>query len=152
MGAHLTFGKRMKTITLVLATLLVVAISSFWFLMLRTHASIETTQVDKAISISASAPPLIFGTGAAFAIITGELDGTAKIEIIGNRGRDIETFEVGPGSFELARGGAEDWIPDYGIRYTPITATSGRIYASVYCGDGMKENDRTLHHEISRRK
>lgn len=142
----------MKAFALLLATLVVVAVAAFWFLMLRTHASIETTQVDRVISVSASAPPLIFGTGAAFAIITGKLDGTAKIEFIVNRGGDIEEVEVGPGPFELARGGAEDWIPDYGIRYTPITATNGTIYASVYCGDGMKDGDRALHHEISRRR
>lgn len=142
----------MKTFALALVVLIGVSLAGFWFLMLRTHAAITTTQVDKAISISASAPPLIFGTGAAFAIITGELDGTAKIEFIGNRGAYREEFEVGPGPFELARGGAEDWIPDYGIRYAPITAANGSIYASVYCGDGMKKDDRSLHHEISRRK
>jgi len=141
----------MKKAALITAALVVVTVASFWFLMLRSHATISTTQVDRSISISASAPPIVWRSGAAFAIVTGELNGTAKIEIVGNRGRDIEDFEVGPGGFEIARCGAENWIPDYGIVYTPITATSGSIYASVYCGDGMKEDDRKLHHEISRR-
>ena len=147
----MTFGNKMKKAALILAALVVVTIASFWFLMLRSHEFISTTQVDRSISIAASAPPITSRSGAAFAIVTGELNGTAKIEIVGNRGRDKEQFEVGPGGFELARGGAENWIPDYGIVYTPITATSGSIYASVYCGDGMKEDDRKLHHEISRR-
>ena len=146
------FGHKMKAFVLVLAILVVAAIGSFWFLRGRSHASIETTQVDRVLSISASAPPFVFGTGAAFAIVTGELDGTGKIEFIGNGGRDREAIEVGPGPFELAGGGAEEWIPDYGIRYTPITATRGTLYAAVYCGAGMNPGDWTLHGEVSRRR
>jgi hypothetical protein len=93
----------MKKAALILAALVVVTIASFWFLMLRSHEFISTTQVDRCISIAASAPPIISRSGAAFAIVTGELNGTAKIEIVGNRGRDKEQFEVGPGGFELAR-------------------------------------------------
>lgn len=141
----------MKKVTLILAALVVVTIATFLLLMPRSHSHMSTTQVDKSISIAASAPQIISRSGAAFAIVTGELNGTAKIEFVGNRGRDKEQFVVGPGGFELARGGAENWIPDYGIVYTPITATSGSIYASVYCGDGMKEDDRQLHLEISGR-
>lgn len=143
----------MRKLLLILAILIGVAGISFWWVFLRGHSSITTTRVDRPFSIAAHSPTLIIlGSGAAYAIVTGELNGTGKIEVIGNRGSDRREFIVGPGSFELAQGGAEDWIPDYRITYAPISATSGHLYAAVYCGEGMNESDRKLHHEISRRR
>ena len=143
----------MRKLFSILAVLLGVTVVCFWWVFLRGHSSITTTQVDRPFSIAAHSPTLIIlGSGAAYAIVTGELNGTGKIEVIGNKGSDRKEFIVGPGSFEIAQGGAEDWIPDYRITYTPVSATKGYLYASVYCGEGMKDSDRKLHHEISRRR
>ncbi len=138
-----------------LAAILIVALFAsaiFWFLKPRSRSSCTTAEVDRPFSLSAYAGPLFLRGGEAFAIVSGELNGTAKIEIVGNQGRDWREIRVGPGKVGVATGGAENWISDYHIRYTPITATHGHLYAAVYCGKGMDAHDRKLHHELSLRQ
>lgn len=139
----------MKAAITILVGLVLLTAVSCWWLFGRVHNSIETTRVDQPIAVSAHVPLLLGGP--AYVVASGEIDGTAKVEIFGNRGFDHQEFVIGPGPFKIARGGAEAWIAGYHFRYTPVTAKNGRVYVSVYCGSGMEEADRMLYDEVSRR-
>ncbi|MEO0452564.1 MAG: hypothetical protein AAFY98_00320 [Verrucomicrobiota bacterium] len=143
----------MKKIGVSVFSVIALSVAVFAWSFCGTHQSLTTSRVDQRFNLTAKAPyGIIWGIGSAYALLLGEINGTATVEIIGNQKRDRVEFTVGPGSVEIARGGPEEWIGDYSIRYTPLTATSGSIYASVYCGEGMSEADRTLYHEILGRK
>jgi hypothetical protein len=143
----------MKTIGLAILAVVALCVAGFVWSFFGTHDSLSTQSVAKKFSLTSKAPyGILWGTGSAYALIRGEINGTAKVEIIGNKQRDRMEFVIGPGVVEIAHGGPEEWVGDYSIHYSPLTATCGNIYASVYCGDGMSESDRTLYYDILRRK
>ena len=114
--------------------------------------SIWTQDVSSPFTISSEAPFLIWRSGAAYALVTGDLDGTAVVKITGNHGRDMREFTVGPGIVELAYGGAEMWIDDFHISYQPLSASTGNLKATVYCGTNLSESDWDRYHEILRKQ
>jgi len=143
----------MRSLFLAILSLTVIGVACFVWSFFGTHKSLTTSDLDRKFSLSAKAPyGILWGTGSAYALLHGEINGTAKVQVMGNHDRDRTDFIIGPGPVEIAQGGPEEWIGDYSIYYTPLTATSGTIYASVYCGDGMSDSDRTLYREILRRK
>lgn len=143
----------MKFIPYGILGVIVLGISLFFIFSPDSHDSMSTKEVDSPFSISSEAPfSVLWRTGAAYAVVSGNLDGTGRIEIVGNLGRDREDFIIGPGPVELGYGGPEMWIRDFHLTYTPITASSGELYASIYCGFNMAQTDRELYHEAKQKK
>ena len=116
------------------------------FFSSRGHESGRFNDVSGPFELSAYAPPLIWSSGSAYAIVEGHLDGSAKIRVIGNHNRDVQEFKVGPGNVLVRVGGPEHWVDDYHIQFQPISTTNGHLYASVYCGENLSEEDREIYH------
>ena len=143
----------MKKLFLAILALVVIGAAGFVWSFFGTHKSLTTSDIGRKFSLSAKAPcGILWGTGSAYALLHGQINGTARIQIIGNNERDQTDFIIGPGRVEIAQGGPEEWIGDYSIHYIPLTATSGTISASVYCGHGMSDSDRTLYYETLRNR
>ena len=122
--------------------------SSYAFVVRPMHSSVDTVDVAQYISVSARAPHIVSMKGAAYAIVSGELNGTASVKVIGSGNYGTEEFIVGPGSVTLACGGAEAWIEGYRVEYLPLTANQGSLYISVYCGKLMDHSDRHMYNKI----
>lgn len=117
----------------------------------RGSASVETTQVSQPFSLSAHGP-LLQLNGGAYALVSGELNGTAKIKISSHHELREREFFVGPGKVAIAFGGPEEWADDFHIHYTPMTATGGRLNAKVYCGRVLKPSDESFYNDLHRRR
>jgi hypothetical protein len=142
----------MKILAYVIIGAAVLGAGLYFLLSPDSQNSISTQEVSSPFTISSEAPFLIWSSGAAYALVTGELDGTAVVKITGNHGRDLREFTVGPGMVELAYGGAEMWIDDFHISYQPITASGGHLKATVYCGTNLSQTDWDRYHEILRKQ
>jgi hypothetical protein len=109
----------------------------------QSHASIKLTQVDQVCNLAAYSPPFQLD-GNMRVIYQGHLDGDATLDVVSNRGRDRHQIRVKPGEVMGNYGGAEDWVDDIQVRYTPGTARSGHLYLSVYCGKKPSREDALL--------
>jgi hypothetical protein len=148
-----SLGNRMKKVALAVIAVVALCVAGSVWSFLRTHQSRTTSDVAQKFTISAKAPyGILWRTGSAYALVRGQINGTARLEVVGSHNRDRTEFFIGPGPFEIVRGGPEEWSANYSVQYTPMSATSGIIYASVYCGSGMSKSDRALYYESLRRR
>ncbi|MBC2602957.1 hypothetical protein [Puniceicoccus vermicola] len=142
----------MKLLTYGIISAPILAVGLYLFLSPKSHSSISTEDVDSSFTVSSEAPLALWSSGSAYALVTGEVNGTGLVRVVGNHGRDLKEFTVGPGIVELAYGGGEMWIEDFHLSYQPLSASQGHLTASVYCGTKMSETDWKRYHEILRKK
>jgi hypothetical protein len=95
----------------------------------------DVTKRDEA---KTTAPWGLFRTGALYVTAKGVLDGSGRLHIYANHGREYSTIDLKEGRIDARFGGAEEWVGDLRVVYEPVSAKSGDLRVELLCGRNPK--------------
>lgn len=110
-----------------------------WFIVQPDRRIVRVSDAGQK-SESVVAPPWKpFRDGAIVVAISGELDGTAQVQISSNQGHDHSTIFLKQGKVSTRLGAGKFWTDDLHVAYEPATAKHGSLKIQLYCASAPEK-------------
>lgn len=123
------------------AAILALVALAVWSVSPTSTMVVEITDFSTQTEVSVRAPIRPLGSGAMYVLYEGNLPADAMLAVISNRKRARHEIALLSGEVHGIYGGAEDWVDDLSVVFTPSMSGSGQLKIGLYCGTGFPEED-----------
>ncbi len=122
-----------------------------WSVLPTSMRVIEVTDFSAPTEASVRAPIRPLGSGAMYVLYEGALSSSATLTVLSNHRRDKHEIELKPGQVHGIFGGAEEWVDDLSVVFTPSGTERGKLKIGLYCGSGFSKEDWEWYNRINGR-